>query len=97
MILRIEEARDILRLDGTDNDFIIYPLLEAIPGYLEVTTGYVAVPQAALEHWDYSPLARTVAGFLLQLWYNADGTDTEKLQKTINNLLAALSYTVKRR
>ena len=34
MIFNIDEARDILRIDGTDNDEIIYPLIQAIPPYL---------------------------------------------------------------
>ena len=38
----IQEARDILRIDGSDNDAIIEPLLQAIPPYLEATTGYTA-------------------------------------------------------
>ena len=42
MILTVEEGRDILRLDGTDNDHIITPLIEAIPPYLKETTGYSA-------------------------------------------------------
>jgi len=88
MILKLEEARDILRLDGSDNDGLIISLLNAMPDYLEVTTGY----KTGGEH---SPLAVTAAGFLLQLWYNADGTDTVKLQRTINNLLAALSATTR--
>jgi len=89
-ILSIEEARDILRLDGEDNDYIINPLVYAIPDYLEITTGYKAVKGK------YSLLAVTVARFLLQLWYNPEGTEAEKLQKVINNLLTALSVTVKK-
>ena len=42
MIFTIDEARDILRIDGSDNDAIIEPLLQAIPPYLEATTGYTA-------------------------------------------------------
>lgn len=86
MLMSIEEARDILRLDGPDNDTIILPLLEAIPDYLEATTG---------RRWDndtvVNPLAQTAAGFILQLWYNAQGTDTERLKRTIDNLLVALT------
>lgn len=86
MLISIEEARDILRLDGPDNDMIIIPLIEAIPDYLEVTTG---------RRWDndtvVNPLAQTAAGFILQLWYNAQGTDTERLKRTIDNLLVALT------
>ena len=87
-IITLHEARDILRLDDKDNDGIIYPLLNAMPDYLEVTTGYKA------DNGGYSPLAVNLAGFLLQLWYNADGTDTVKLQRTIDNLLTALSVSV---
>lgn len=92
MIIPIEQARDVLRVDGDDNDCVIIPFLETIPDYLEITTGYKA------NRGKYSPLAQTVAKFILQLWYNADGTDTEKLQRTIDNLLTALSAAaVKRR
>lgn len=85
MILTIEEAREVLRLDGDENDLIINSLLNAVPDYLEVSTGYKAT------RGKYSPLAKTAARFILQLWYNADGTDTEKLQRTIDNLMVALS------
>lgn len=88
MILTIEEARDVLRLDGGDNDELIMSLLHAIPGYIEVTTGCC--------NWSDSLLAKTVAKFLLQLWYNADGTDTERLQRTIDNLLTALTIQARR-
>lgn len=84
MIISIEEAREILRIDGTDNDIIIQPLLTAIPEYLEVTTG---------NRWDeepINPLAETTAGFLLKLWYNPQDKDTMQLKRTIATLLGAL-------
>ena len=90
MIIPIKQAREILRIDGNDNDDIIIPLLKVIPEYLDTTTGYRA------HKGIFSPLAVTTASFLLQLWYNPDGTDTERLQRTINNLLTALSCTVQR-
>ena len=34
MIFTTQEARDILRIDGGDNDAIIEPLIDAIPPYL---------------------------------------------------------------
>ena len=52
MIFTIEEARDILRIDGGDHDAIIEPLIDAIPPYLETTTGY------AKSTGDYSPVTR---------------------------------------
>ena len=84
MIFTIEEARDILRLDGSDNDAMIYALLSAIPPYLEATTGYV-------EKGGYSPVAQAAGRFLLQLWYYGENADTDKLQRVIDSLLKALS------
>ena len=81
----IEEAREILRLDGDDNDEIIYPLVSAIPPYLEATTGYGPADG------NYSPLAITAGRFLLQLWYYGENSDTDKLQRVIDCLLKALS------
>ena len=85
MTLGLEEAREYLRVDGTDNDIIILSLLEAIPGYIEVTTGMTPEQQAT------EPLAKTVSKFILKLWYNAEQTDSEKLQRTIDGLLKALT------
>lgn len=81
MIMPIEEARDALRIDGSDNDHVIYPLLEAIPPYLESTTG---------KAWDtepIQPLAKQAAKFILISWF--DGVET--YDKTIQGLLTALT------
>ena len=85
MVLSLEEAREHLRIDGTDNDELILSLLDAIPGYIEVTTGMTP------EQQETEPLARTASKFILQLWYNAEQTDSEKLQKTIDGLLKSLT------
>lgn len=85
MILTAEEARDVLRIDGTDNDQIILPLIEAIPPYLTETTGYKA------RRGKYSPVAKTAARFILQLWYYGENADTGKLERVIDCLLKALS------
>ena len=84
MIFTIEEARDILRIDGSDNDEIITALLSAVPPYLEATTGYIA-------DGAYSPLAQAAGRFLLQLWYYGENADMDKLQRVIDSLLKALS------
>lgn len=84
MIFTIEEARDILRIDGGDNDTVINALLSAIPPYLEATTGYTA-------SGSYSPVAQAAGRFLLQLWYYGENADTDKLQRVIDSLLKALS------
>lgn len=85
MILSIEEARDILRIDGADNDNIIMPFIDAIPPYLTETTGY------KVKRGNYSPVARTAARFILQQWYYSDNADTAKLERVIDCLLKALS------
>jgi len=84
-IFTVEEARDILRIDGADNDEQITALLAAIPAYLEITAGYAAAGE-------YSPLAKTAARFILQLWYYGENSDTDKLRRVIDSLLKALSY-----
>ncbi|HGO9411013.1 TPA: head-tail connector protein [Bacillus cereus] len=86
MLITIEEARDALRVDGEDNDTIIIPLLESIPSYLEVTTGRTWVEDAQVH-----PLAQTVTKFILQLWFDPQGQDSERLKRTIDNLLTALT------
>lgn len=81
MIMDIAEARDTLRIDEEYNDPIILPLLEAIPPYLEATTG---------KAWDtepIQPLAKQAAKFILISWF--DGTD--KYDKSISSLLTALT------
>jgi len=85
MVLSLEEAREHLRIDGTDNDALILSLLEAIPGYIEVTTGMTP------EQQETEPLARTASKFILQLWYNAEQADSEKLQRTSDGLLKAIT------
>jgi len=82
----IGEARDILRIDGRDNDEIIYNLMEALPDYLEETTGYRPSKRRG-----YSPVAKTAGRFILQLWYYGESSDTAKLQRVIDCLLKALS------
>lgn len=84
MIISIEEARDILRVDGTDNDPIIIPLVESIPDYLEVTTGHNWLDEPI------HPLAKTVSKFILQLWFDPQTPDSERLKRTIDSLLTAL-------
>lgn len=85
MLISIDEARETLRVDGTDNDMIIDSLLRSIPSYLEVTTG---------RDWlddDVHPLAQTVTQFILQLWFDPQGQDSQRLKRTIDNLLVALT------
>lgn len=86
MIISLEEAKDILRIDGNNHDNIIIPLIEAIPDYLEATTG---------KRWDdggsIHPLAQTVSKFILMLWFAPQDKEVEKLKRTIEGLLTALT------
>lgn len=87
-MVTLDEAREWLRLDGTDNDPIIQSLLDALPGYIMVTTGMKP------EQQDETPLVETVSKFLLILWYNAEQAESERLQKTIDSLLKAITLMV---
>lgn len=90
-MLSLDKAREFLRIDGTDNDEIINALLQAIPSYIEVTTGMAENQQ------DAEPLVDTASRFILQLWYNAEQSGSEKLQKTIDGLLKAITLKVCRK
>ena len=81
----LDEARDILRTSGTDNDGEISALVGALPDYLYHTTGYRANGGA------YSPVALTAGRFILWQWYYGENADTDKLQRVIDCLLKALS------
>ena len=86
MILTIEEGRNALRVDGDFNDDIIQPLIDAIPEYLYLTTG---------RDWDDGKdthaLAKTTATFILQLWFDPQTQDSERLKRTIDSLLTTLT------
>ena len=84
-MLTLEKAREWLRIDGTDNDDIIMSLVAAASDYIEITTGMSAAQQ------EEEPLAETAEKFLIQLWYNAEQSESEKLQRTIDGLVKALT------
>lgn len=84
-IITPQEARDWLRLDNSDNDVNIAGLIESAEEYITLTTGMSAEAQAQ------SPLAKTACKFLLTLWYDPEQADSDKLQRSIDNLLKALS------
>ena len=81
----IEEARNILRIDGGDNDDEIIALVAALPDYLYHTTGYMS------DGGVYSPVALTAGRFILWQWYYGENADTDKIQRVIDTLLKALS------
>lgn len=85
MLMTTDEAREWLRLDNTDNDNLIAGLVTSAEEYITLTTGMSAEAQ------ENSPLAKTACKFLLSLWYDPEQSDSEKLQRSIDNLLKALS------
>mgnify|MGYP003305417961 CR=1 FL=1 len=86
-MLTMNEALLALRTEGNQyNQEIISDLLAAIPSYISTTTGIQDPAQAAVDY----PLLKTLAKFLLCLWYNPDGTDAVQLQVVVNNLLKTL-------
>ena len=84
-MLSLAHAKNVLRTDTADNDALIQSLLEAIPDYIEVTTGMSQEDQAA------EPLVDTVSGFIVTLWYYSDHADDVKLQRTIDSLLKCIT------
>ena len=88
-MLTLTEACNILHIDEGNNDELVKSLLDAIPDYIEMTTGMTETQQ------ETEPLAKTAAGFILTLWYYADHADDMKLQRTIDSLLKCLTLKVK--
>ena len=84
-MLTLSEACNILRVDEGNNDELITSLCEAIPGYIETTTGYPVNAQGD------EPMCKTVSGFLLTLWYFTDHTNDLIMQRTIDNLLKCIT------
>lgn len=83
--MTIEEACNVLHVDQGNNDELIIALVNAIPSYIETTTGLSEYNQSA------EPLVQTVSGFILTQWYYADHADDQALTRTINSLLKVLS------
>ena len=83
--MTLQEAYNVLRVDAGANDELIESLLEAIPSYIETTTGLKLADQAQ------EPLVNTVSGFILTQWYYADHADDQALTRTINALLKCIT------
>lgn len=83
--MTLTEALNVLHVDAGVNDDLIQALLDAIPDYIETTTGL------SVEHQSNEPLVATVSGFLLTQWYYADHADDQALTRTINSLIKVLS------
>lgn len=85
-LLTIDEVRQALRLDGTENDPIIQSMLDSLPDYLEVTTG---------SRWEDGTapgyqLAKQCAKFILQLWYDPGASEAARLSNAVDSMLGTL-------
>ena len=80
----VADAKESLRLDGSDNDAIVLRLLRAIPTYIEQATGLDAADQ------ENEPMCAVVADFLVQLWYMPEQIDTLRYQRVIDSLLSSI-------
>lgn len=86
--MTLQEGLNVLHLDAGINDELVTSLIEAIPDYIYLTTGMTT------EQQQQEPLAKTVGGFLLMLWYFADKADDFALNRTIDSLLKAITLKV---
>lgn len=85
-IITVADAREWLRLDNSDNDPIIEQLLDGASEYIETATGLNYDQQLN------SPLCKTATKFLLSLWYDPTQKDTDRLQRTVDNLLKTIRH-----
>lgn len=85
----LQEACDILHIETGLNDTLVYSLIDAIPDYIRVTTGFICD-----ENYP-DPVAQTLGKFLLTLWYYADHSDDVALNRTVDNLLKILTLKAK--
>ena len=83
--MTVNEACNVLHVDDGDNNALIASLVEAIPSYIETTTG---LPE---EQQINEPLVDVVSGFLVTQWYYGDHADDRSLTRTITALLKAIS------
>jgi len=85
MVISLQQACNVLHVDTGVNDALILGLIEAIPNYIETTTGLSITNQSK------EPLVETVSNFLLTQWYYADHADDQALTRTINSLLKCIA------
>lgn len=83
--MTLSEACNVLHVDAGNNDVLISALVDALPSYIETTTGLSEDLQ------DEEPLVDVVGGLILTQWYYSDHADDQSLTRTINALLKALS------
>ena len=88
--MTVDEALDLLRVSD-DNEDIIDAHAATIPGYVEITTGY---PATCTQGVNCDETVKALCRFVLQLWFNPDGTDADSLKRTIDSLTASVKALV---
>lgn len=82
-MITVEQALDILRLDDDPTSTgLVATYVGALPEYIQTLTG---VPYLTVIN-EPDPLLYTLEAFVIQLLYNPDGSDSERLQTVIDSL-----------
>lgn len=77
-----QDALDLLRI-SEDNAGVAKQLADSVPAFIETVTGY---PASLTEGESPNELVKQLARFVLQLWYNPDGTDAAALRRVVDSL-----------
>lgn len=77
-----QEACDLLRVSEENAD-LIENLAAAIPMAVEMRTDYAA---SCVAGYNCDEIVKQLCRFLLQLWWNPDGTDSQQLARVIDSL-----------
>lgn len=85
-----QDALDLLRV-SSDNSGIIAQLAASIPPYVYVTTGY---PMELTAGNNPDELVKQLSRFVLQLWYNPDGTDAQTLTCVVTSMAKSVKALV---
>ena len=88
--LTLGEACDLLRVTP-DNAPIINAHISGIPSYVETITGY---PATCTKSTGCDGMVRQLCRFILQLWFNPDGSDATQLTRCVNSLAKAVKALV---
>ena len=88
--LKVEDMADHLRV-GEESFAIIEALGQAVPEYVEITTGY---PRELLAGESPHETVRQLARFLIMLWFNPDGADARQIRQAADGLTYAVKAMV---
>ena len=88
MFFSTPDAVDILGLDSDSYliDSLVVPLVESLSSQIEKTTGLT------IEEQEKEPLVFTLSSFLIQLWFNAEDTQSYRLQRVIDSLTSTIKH-----